>query len=1001
LYVSSSLASIRRNDLEHDDFELLFVEIKVNSLTFVCSVCYRPPNYNSVLNDALLDHLQFCVDSINARPGTFVLLLGDFNAHFDVNDIQSSSDFGINFYRWMECNSLFQVINEPTRITAHGASILDLIITNSPGYFVNSGTLSPPYNCDHSLIYARINISFAKQKCYKRHIWDLAKVDSNTLCQALSEVNWDKLFQDVENVDDLYNKWFNCFEQVLKTFVPHRTVVIRPRDKPWMTSEIRRAIRKRNRLLKVFGRLKNPVAWENYRLQRNYTTSLIRSSKERYFANLNVELQNPNIGQKKWWGLVKSLYGNKIQSGIPTLIENDRLIIDAREKAEIFNEYFSTQCRLENTDSPLPNLITFQNTRKLSDISTCEQEVKILLNNADVSKACGVDGVGNFLIKASANGIANSFSRFINISLSRGIFPFKWKLANVIPIFKKDDRQSKLNYRPVSLLISLSKIMEKIVFTRLYNFLLEIQFLNRFQSGFRPGDSTVNQLILIVHKIYEALESGKEVRMVFLDISKAFDKVWHRGLIYKLELLGVEDPLLKWIKSYLFGRKQRVIIDGQSSDWNEIEAGVPQGSVLGPLLFLIYINDITQDLQCDSFLYADDTSLLEVVEDIDISAERLNNDLQCINEWTRDWHATINTGKTKSVTFSAKMFKQAHPTLYFANEPIEIVSNHKHLGVTLSSNLSWRAHILNIYEKASKKLNLLKRFKFKLDRETLSKLYKSLIRPVMEYADVLWDGCSENESDLIEHVQYQAATVVVGAMKGTSRVRLLEELAWEDMKTRRSIHKLILYFKIVNKLTPNYLSDLLPQTVQQRSGLSLRNASDFSPFGVRTERFKKSFFPSTTILWNNIDIIDRNSKSIGYFKSSLTSFFDIQTYTGYYDFSIDRYSSILHTRLRLNCNALNYYLFKINCRLSPACSCGDSCESVIHYSLYCPRYAALRLSLLSVAAQIYGEGWYLLSDSQKSKIFLSGSTDLSIESNRCIFMHVQKYIKQTNRFSKN
>ena len=153
------------------------------------------------------------------------------------------------------------------------------------------------------------------------------------------------------------------------------------------------------------------------------------------------------------------------------------------------------------------------------------------------------------------------------------------------------------------------------------------------------------------------------------------------------------------------------------------------------------------------------------------------------------------------------------------------------------------------------------------------------------------------------------------------------------LKTRRSIHKLILYFKIVNKLTPNYLSDLLPQTVQQWSGLSLRNASDFSPFGVRTERFKKSFFPPTTKLCNSIDIID--SKSIGLFKSSLTSFFDIQIYTDYYDFSIDRYSSILHTRSRLNCNALNYYLFKINCRLSPACSCGDSCESVIHYLLCC------------------------------------------------------------------
>ena len=261
------------------------------------------------------------------------------------------------------------------------------------------------------------------------------------------------------------------------------------------------------------------------------------------------------------------------------------MITDAKEKATLFNEYFTSRCELENVDSPLPNVTVFQNFKHLSNISTSEREVKILLNSVDGSKACGVDGVGNSLIRASADGITNSFLRFITISLSKGIFPSMWKLANVIPIFKKDDRQLKENVRPVSLLISLSKIIEKIVFIRLYNFLLEIHFLNPFQSGFRPGDSTVNQLVFIVHKIYEALEQGKEVRMVSLDISKAFDKVWHKGLLYKLESLGVRDPVLKWIKSYLTGRKQRVIIDGQSSDWREIEAGVPQGSVLGPLLF--------------------------------------------------------------------------------------------------------------------------------------------------------------------------------------------------------------------------------------------------------------------------------------------------------------------------------------------------------------------------------------------------------------------------------
>ena len=229
-------------------------------------------------------------------------------------------------------------------------------------------------------------------------------------------------------------------------------------------------------------------------------------------------------------GLAKSLYGAKIQSTVPTLCDGDRLITDAKEKAQLLNEYFCSQCSLENEESAqLPELVDYQTSKVLSHIS-CEKEVNNLLNCVDTSKACGVDGVGNRLIKLSVDGISSSFSRLINLSLSEGVFPAMWKFANVTPIFKKDDRQLKKNYRPVSLFASSSKILEKIVFIRLYNFLLEINFLSPFQSGFRLGDSTVNQLIHIVHKIYGALDQGKEVRMVFLDISKAFDKVWHRGL---------------------------------------------------------------------------------------------------------------------------------------------------------------------------------------------------------------------------------------------------------------------------------------------------------------------------------------------------------------------------------------------------------------------------------------------------------------------------------------
>jgi hypothetical protein len=194
------------------------------------------------------------------------------------------------------------------------------------------------------------------------------------------------------------------------------------------------------------------------------------------------------------------------------------------------------------------------------------------MRNVDISKACGFDGIGNRIIKSCCEGIHSFSTKFVNLSFALGQYPTVWKMANVVPIFKKGEPQLKINYRPVSLLPCLSKICERVVFIRLYNFLLEIGFLYKFQSGFRPCHSTVNQLLYIVHQIYCAFEAGKEVRVVFLDISKAFDKVWHTGLLKKLEALGVRNPLLQWFESYLENRMQRVVVEGQSSEWEKERA---------------------------------------------------------------------------------------------------------------------------------------------------------------------------------------------------------------------------------------------------------------------------------------------------------------------------------------------------------------------------------------------------------------------------------------------
>ena len=699
----------------------------------------------------------------------------------------------------------------------------------------------------------------------------------------------------------------------------------------------------------------------------------------KYFHKVNAKLQDVTTGVKAWWSIVKGLYGEKVQSTVSTLIEGVRQVTNAREKAEILNEYFCDQSKVDDRFASLPRDSSFfQNNAFLSNVFTTEREVYNLLKTVDVCKACGPDGIGNRILKLCSGGIASSFSKLVNISLSSGVFPCQWKFANVILLFKKDDRQCKFNYRPVSLLCSLSKILEKIVFIRLYNFLLEIGYLNRLQSGFRPGDSTVNQLIYLVHQIYQAVEDGKEVRMVFLDISKAFDKVWHKGLLYKLKSAGIRGALLSWFESYLSNHQQRVVLDGQSSDWRQVEAGVPRGSVLGPLLFLIYINDITDEIQSKCLLYADDTSLFEVVDSPGNTALMLNKDLESIQRWATKWLVTINPSKTECMTFSSKRVRPLHPDLFYNGNNITEVSSHTHLGITLSSNLTWRAHIFSVYQKASKRLNMLKGIRYKVGRDTLRKLYKSVIRPVMAYADVLWDGCTDEGSELLESVQYEAGKVVTGAMRGTSRFRLMTELGWEDMKVRRDIHKLICYFKIVKNLSPPYLKDLLLARICERTHFTLRSTQNFTLFPVRTERFKRSFFPSTTKLWNDIDLEIRESDSIGSFKRALVNYFNIPKYFSPFDYALDRYSSVIHTRLRLGACGLNYYLFKIDVKSSPICSCGFDNETITHFFLQCPNYAALRSDLLAAAARI-ASGQY--SDQQKVEVFLFGSSNMSNNEN--------------------
>ena len=354
------------------------------------------------------------------------------------------------------------------------------------------------------------------------------------------------------------------------------------------------------------------------------------------------------------------------------------------------------------------------------------------------------------------------------------------------------------------------------IYNAFYNYLSINNILDVNQSGFRTGDSCTNQLSVIVHEIMKSFDSNPilDVRGVFLDISKAFDRVWHEGLIYKLRCNGVEGKALNILQSFLKDRYQRVVLNGQSSDWERIKAGVPQGSILGPLLFLVFINDISIGLKNNVKLFADDAYLLSIVKDPVISANSLNNDLSKIQQWAYQWKMSFNPDVTKQaqeVIFSKKRSLVNHPPLNFNGSVVQKSAVQKHLGVILDEKLSFNDHLKYVIDKANKGIGVLRKLRFYVPRGSLLTIYKSFIRSLLDYADVIYDQPhNASFSQKIESIQYNAALAITGAIRGSSKEKLYQELGLEYLSSRRWLRRLSLFYNILNSKSPSYMYNIIP-----------------------------------------------------------------------------------------------------------------------------------------------------------------------------------------------
>ena len=935
LYVKESIVATRKPMYEINGIECLCVEFNLQTSRLLVCVCYNPKKVNPMFWSKFDEMIEIINDD-NYRN---VVVLGDLNHDF-------LSDVNHTLFQTLETYNYSQLITEPTRITETSQTLLDPIVVSDKSLVTDCG-VTPPFCSDHCAVYASLNFSVVKSARMCKMVWRYKDTDYGKFRNLLHNVDILSLIDEEKPVDQVVDEWSSSISDIINECVPHQLIVLRPRDKPWMNNDIRLLMRKRNRAHKKALRTNGVAHWAKFRRLRNEVIDKVRKAKKQADDRNITDLNTMITGSRSWWSIVKSVMkSNNIPQSFPPICKPDGEVLnDPKPKADFINDYF---CSISSVDEPdgTPSLDMINNDRpdlKLTSVQVNENEVLDQLRLLDSTKAVGPDGIAPILLRNLAPEFVPMLETLFNLSLEKNCFPSSWKRANVIPIFKgKGESTLVSNYRPVSLTSCVSKVFEKLIYNRLYNHLLDTNFLYNFQSGFLPGHSTTCQLIELCHSLSLALDNQMETSVVFCDISKAFDRVWHRGLIVKLKGCGVDGHLLSWFHSYLSNRKQRVIVDNEFSDWGYTNAGVPQGSVLGPILFLIFINDITSGTVTNFRIFADDNSYFHSSRSSITNHGIMQNDTNHVASWAKKWLVTMSVPKTVNMIVSRRRTQQALPLLMNGND-IRIVDNHTHLGLSFSSDMTWSLHIQNVVASAFKRLGILEKLKYKVSRKVLERMFISYVRSLLDYGDVVYDGCTENDKILLESVQIKAGRIITGLTRSCSRNSIYEELGWVPLSERRKRHKIIMYFKILNGKAPSYLSELIPQQVADRSGYVTRNRNDITTFRCNTEHFSRTFFPSTTVLWNSLDETIKNSTSISALKRGLSA--NDGKPPSWYSYG-DRRCQIIHCQLRNNCSSLNNELYLNHVDINPICRCGTDYETAYHYIFNCPLHVNSRAALL-------------------------------------------------------
>lgn len=778
--------------------ELVAFDIIFSTCKYRFIVCYRPPYYDKKASDYLAA-LIACLESL-CETCYNVFIVGDFNlpdiCWFDFICLGKHVNFCNAMLDFICDQGLSQCVVEPTR----GGNILDLVFIRDP-LLVNECNVCQPFiGCDHNSVYFNVVLPAAAPLlppvvepedtlCF----YNYTAGDYVGLNTYLAAIDWSKVFTNIEDINASWQSFADIVHKAIELFVPVKVFdpSLSRKDIKLLPLYIRQLYRKKNAIWRLYRQHKTDVLRDKYKASCNKCKTVYTQ----YIINKENDLiEKGNLGSFYRYVNKKLVF----KSGVGVLKDNDGVFIyDDETKAKLLNEFYSSVFVSDN--NILPDFACrVGDESELSDMQFSPDIVFKHLSKLKPKTGGGPDGLAAVFLKNVAGSLATPLSFLYNNSFESSKLPDIWKAAVVTPVFKKGSPSAVSNYRPISLTCIVCKIMESIIKDNLVAYLLSNGLITKQQHGFLSKHSTCSQLLECVNEWSIELNFRNAVDVVYIDFQKAFDSVTHSKLCYKLQSYGVSGKLLEWVTDFLFNRVQCVKVNNKLSDYIPVKSGVPQGSVLGPVLFLLYVNDIV-DLFGKGLnikLFADDVKIYAVVKDVQ-DANMFQAGLDALNTWSSDWQLPISFHKCSILHLGRTNNCHSYEISNVKLPNVKLITD---LGVTVDSNLRFARHYRSIVNRAQHRAYLILHCFASREPIMLFRAFTVYVRPLLEYCSPVWAPVYKSDIDLIERVQRRFTKRLSGLSNLTYSDRLLKLNNVDTLELRRLKLDLVMMFKIYYKL---------------------------------------------------------------------------------------------------------------------------------------------------------------------------------------------------------